>query len=68
MAEPLKKPAYDVGSIPQFESILRLMLADPLGELETGMLLNIFGMYLFSSELPGFIWPVLTDYLELLHS
>lgn len=67
MAE-LSKPAYDIGTLPQFETILRLMLTDPLGKLETGMLLNIVGMYLFSSELTGFIWPVLTDHLELLHS
>lgn len=67
MAE-LSKPAYNIGTLPQFETILRLMLTDPLGKLETGMLLNIVGMYLFSSELTGFICPVLTDHLELLHS
>lgn len=56
------KPANNAGTLPQSGDILRLMLANPLGKLETGMHFNIAGMHPFSSDLPGFIRPVLTGY------
>lgn len=60
------KPAYNTGVLLQFRSTLRLMLADPLGELEPRLLFNFVGAYLFSNEVPGFIRPSAKRILQTL--
>lgn len=44
-----------------------LMLADPLGELEPGLLFNFAGTYLFGTKWPGFIRPVSKGHYKLFH-